>query len=117
MSEQHYIKRVRRYVPIQDDFAHLRGFDPHTLLIAATRYFLGRMTISTCAHAEELAAAWPNIPESTRIFLRLDIEREFELDDKARARGDDYKPLGMDMDRAAWEKVRAAWGDEERRKF
>ena len=88
-------------------------FEPHCLLIAATRYYLGRMTISTCAFARDLAAAWPEIPEHTRSVLLRDIEDEFRRDDTARERGDEYKPLGMDCDRAAWQQVRNHWKNVE----
>lgn len=82
------------------------------LLIAATRYFTGRMTIATCAFADELGKAWPEIPEETRNIIKRDLEDEFRRDDEARARGDQHKPLGMDCDRAGWEKVRAIWSNE-----
>jgi hypothetical protein len=87
----------------------LDKFDSHMLVIAATRYFTGRMTIATCAYAEELARAWPDIPAKTKAIIRRDLEEEFLRDDKARACNAPYKTLGMDCDRAAWEKVRDAW--------
>lgn len=93
----------------QTDFSHFKHFDPHTLLIAATRYFTGRMTISTVGFADELAKAWPDIPEKTRNIIQRDLQKEFEMDDLARENNDSYLPLGMDCDRAAWEKVRKAW--------
>ena len=53
----------------------LRHFDPHMLLIAATRYFIGRMTIATCSFAQdELAKAWPHIPQKTRAIIRRELE-------------------------------------------
>lgn len=90
---------------------HLNAFDPHMLLIAATRYFTGRRTISTCAFARELAAAWPTIPEHTRAVIQRDLEEEFRRDDEARSKGQRqiYLPLGHDCDRESWEKVREAW--------
>jgi len=90
---------------------HLDAFDPHMLLIAAVRYFTGRMTIATCAFARELAEAWPTIPEHTRQVIQRDLEEEFRRDDEARNAGQRkiYLPLGMDCDRKSWEKVREAW--------
>jgi hypothetical protein len=91
---------------------HLKKFDPHSLLIAATRYYVGRMTIGSCAFAQELASAWPEIPEDTKGIIRRDLERDFDRDDEARKRGDEFLPLGADCDRAGWELVRAAWSKE-----
>ena len=90
----------------------LDHFEPHMLLIAATRYFTGRMTIATCAFARELATAWPEIPEETRNIIKRDLEDEFRRDDEARKRGDQHKPLGMDCDREAWKQVRAMWSND-----
>lgn len=87
----------------------LRRFEAHSMLIAATRYYTGRRTIGACDWADRLASAWPEIPEGTRAVIRRDLETEFKDDDEARARGDQYKPLGDDCDRQAWEKVRQAW--------
>ncbi len=87
----------------------LNHFDPHALLIAATRYFTGRMTIATCGFAQALATAWPEIPEETRNIIKRDLEVEFERDDAARKRGDQRTALGMDCDRQSWERVRAMW--------
>lgn len=91
----------------------LRHFDPHMLLIAATRYFMGRMTIATCSFArEELARAWPEIPEHTRRIIRLDLEEAFLADDRDRESGSGYRALGWDCDRASWEHVRKAWSGQ-----
>ena len=99
----------------------LRHFDLDTLVMASTRYFMGRMTIATCAHARELAKAWPELPDNVKTVLRRDLEREFELDDKARERAKKSGkrpylssfPLGWDCDRESWELVRQAWLKEE----
>ncbi len=44
-----------------------------------------------------------------KTVIARDIEAEFARDDEARARGEKYKPLGMDMDREQWESVRVLW--------
>ena len=88
---------------------HLEAFDPHSLLIAAQRYYQGRRTIAAASFARELAEAWPTIPAHTRGIIRRDLEQAFEDDDMARAEGRTYRPLGMDCDRQAWEMVRQAW--------
>ena len=88
----------------------LRHFDPHMLLIAATRYFIGRMTIATCHFAQdELAKAWPHIPQKTRAIIRRDLEEAFRDDDRDREQGASTRTMGWDCDRKAWEGVRAAW--------
>lgn len=91
----------------------LDGFDPHTLVIAATRYYMGRRTIHATHFAQfELAKNWWQLPEGTRLVIQRDLEMEFERDDEARTRGDLFLPLGEDCDRAAWECVRRAWESE-----
>lgn len=91
----------------------LSAFDPHGLLIAATRYYLGRMTIQTTTFARALASQWSEIPETTRAVLREAIEQKFEDDRRAREEGRDILPLGQETDRQAWETVRAQWEAEE----
>ena len=98
---------------IDKSHLHLTAFDPHSLLIAAQRYYQGRRTIATASFARELAEAWPMIPAHTRNIIRRDLEQAFKDDDNARARGETYRPLGMDCDREAWELVRQAWQKEE----
>ena len=104
-----YKKQGRRYVPAPE-LEHLTHFDPHILLIGATRYYTGRMTITACCFAEyELAKAWPHIPANTRAIIARDLEEEFRRDDEARIEGTPYLPLGMDCDRRAWDAVRLAY--------
>lgn len=88
---------------------HITRFDAHCLLIAAQRYYQGRQTIAAASFAQQLAEAWPTIPAHTRNIIRRDLEQAFKDDDEARARGETYRPLGMDCDRQAWELVRQAW--------
>ena len=87
----------------------LDSFDEDSLLIASTRYHIGRATIATCCFAKCLADAWESIPELTRFLIKKDIEEAFERDDSARQLGFERNPLGMDCDCAAWEKVRKHW--------
>lgn len=97
---------------INRDHKHLEAFDPHSLLIGAQRYYQGRATIAAASFAQELANAWPRLPENTRVVIRRDLEEAFADDDKARAEGGQFKPLGWDCDRQAWEQVRHAWQRE-----
>ena len=94
----------------------LRYFEVHDMLISATRYYIGRMTIQTCYWAQCLAKAWPEIPAGTRGVIRRDLEEAFRADDEARERGDRYKPLGYDCDRQSWDLVRQAWQTMEAQK-
>ena len=104
-----YQKVGKRYQP-RPDLQALAQLDTHTLLIGTTRYYLGRMTIAANYFAKyELAKAWPLIPLHTRTILQRNIEEAFQRDDKARADGLQYFPLGMDCDRAAWQTVRNHW--------
>lgn len=79
------------------------------MAIAAFRYCLGRSTYIVGDCADWLIAQWPNIAERAKNVIRRDLEDAFLADDKARADGIDYKPLGWDCDRAQWERVRALW--------
>ena len=81
------------------------------LVHAAFRYYLGRQTIAAAQFAEDLAKAWPLLPASFAGLIREELDRKFLMDDEARERGVDFmlRPLGMDCDRVAWEKVRAAY--------
>lgn len=93
--------------------SHLQHFEAHTLLIAATRYFMGRRTIAAGHFAQhELAAHWDKIPEQTQRVIQRDLEEAFKSDDEARANGDSFRWLGDDCDRAAWDCVRQAYSRE-----
>lgn len=78
-------------------------------VIVAFRYYLGRMTIGACCFAKELALAWDSLPQGTQNVIKRELDTEFEWDDKSRADGANHHPLGMDMDRKAWELVRKAY--------
>ena len=78
-------------------------------VIVAFRYYLGRRTIGACCFARELALAWDWLPHGTKRVIKRDLDTEFAWDDKARADGSANYPLGMDMDRQAWELVRKAY--------
>jgi hypothetical protein len=81
-----------------------------SIIVGATRYYLGRMTAAACVFAETLADNWDEIDEDSKSIIIRDIEGAFARDDEARAAGQtELLPLGMDCDRAAWDKVRAKW--------
>ncbi len=85
---------------------------PSDLVFWSFRYFLGRMTIATCSFANSLAKAWPHLDEDVQKLIMNELEQEFEQDDIARAENQDYKPLGHDWDREAWQKVRNAYWEQ-----
>jgi len=86
------------------------------LVFWSFRYFVGRMTISTCVFAQDLARAWPDLGVNTKKQIRDELERAFEEDDALQKefpnKGMGYRRLGWDCDRAAWEKVREAYKKE-----
>lgn len=79
------------------------------MAIAAVRYCIGRMSYIVGDCADWLIAEWPQFEEGARRCIQRDIEEAFTRDDEARERGDEHKPLGMDCDRASWERVRELW--------
>ena len=83
------------------------------MALAAVRYSLGRMSYIVGDCCDWLRAAWPHLSKSIRTTIASDIDEAFARDDDARERGDQYKPLGMDMDRAQWAAVRELWQAEE----
>ena len=79
------------------------------MVLAAVRYCMGRMTYIVGDCVDWLIDEWDNISPSMQRIIQRDIEDEFRRDDEARQRGESHRPLGMDIDRASWEKVRRLW--------
>jgi hypothetical protein len=100
---------------------HIGPFLLSELIIDACRYNAGRATAYAAGFAEDLARVWPRLPPEAQLQIEQDLSRLFRKDDEARERrqlqhlmplanlADAPLPLGMDCDRAAWEKVRQAW--------
>ena len=88
----------------------MAGHD-HLMVIAATRYCLGRMSYIVGDCADWLIKIWPLLNEKTKAIIRRDIDDEFRRDNEVREGGGTYRPLGMDCDRKQWERVRALWSD------
>ncbi len=86
----------------------MSGHD-HLMVIAATRYCLGRMTYVVGDCCDWLIKIWPLLSPSTQRIVRLDIEEAFERDDADREAGRTYKALGHDCDRHQWARVRGLW--------
>lgn len=82
------------------------------LVIAAFRYFLGRMTIPTCCFAGNLAKVWTHLPRNVQSLIYKELEEAFQEDDRMRSDpvvSPHYYPLGASCDREAWQKVRNHW--------
>lgn len=86
----------------------MAGHD-YLMVIAATRYCIGRMTYIVGDCADWLIGIWPALDEKTRNIIRRDLEEAFYRDDEDREAGRDYKALGHDCDRAEWMRVRKLW--------
>jgi hypothetical protein len=79
------------------------------MALAAVRYCLGRCSYIVSDCCDWLCASWPQIKLGTQQAIRRDVEAAFKRDDAARQAGQEHPALGMDMDRAQWERVRALW--------
>lgn len=79
------------------------------MAICAVRYCLGRQTYVVSDCADWLIAMWPAIPARAQVIIQRDVDEAFQRDDEGRADGSLYKALGMDCDRAEWERVRELW--------
>lgn len=76
----------------------------------AVRYCIGRRSYAVDDCSRWLVSVWPMLDEDAKTCIRVDIEEEFRRDDAARANGNvSGLPLGMDIDRASWERVRKLW--------
>ena len=94
----------------------MRADEITTLWLGATRYYLGRMTYAVSDFCGMLIRAWPALSDETKELIQRDIEIEFIRDDEVRLETKNlvphysvWKPLGGDIDRAEWEKVRKLW--------
>ena len=106
-----YTKRGTRYEQTTLSEQYAWGRDG-LMAVAAFRYCLGRMTYIVGDCERWIFANWEHFPENVRKLIQREVEEEIKRDDEARADGRDYKPLGHDCDRAAWERVRKLWKDK-----
>ena len=77
---------------------------------AAVRYCLGRSSYIVGDCVDWLLANWERFEPGCRLVILRDISEAIQRDDEARERGDQYLPLGMDMDRREWERAAAEIG-------
>jgi hypothetical protein len=83
------------------------------MAVAAVRYCLGRSSYIVGDCADWLIEVWPELTEGTRACIRRDIEQAYQRDDEARSRKDEHLPLGMDIDRVQWNRVRMLWHEQQ----
>lgn len=96
---------------MKNNKSDLSLFNDFELLVGAFRYYLGRMTAANIGFANDLARSWPNINPNIRKIIGKELDDAFKRDDEVRASKEECwkQPLGMDMDRKAWEYVREEW--------
>ena len=83
-----------------------------TMVIAAFRYCLGRMTYIVEDCCDWLIEQWPEFGQATKDIVQRELENAFGEDDAIRANPQSqyaYQPLGHDCDRVQWERVRKLW--------
>lgn len=92
----------------------IERLDTVLMLVAATRYYASRSTIGAGIWAQDLARAWPHLPDRARTLIKRDLEWEFDRDDTAHQYGGKFPPeIGPSFNWMAWEQVRSAWLKEE----
>jgi len=76
----------------------------------AVRYCLGRRTYAVDDCSRWLCSVWDRLAPEAKSCIIVDLDEEFRRDDAARANGNiSGLPLGMDIDRTSWERVRKLW--------
>ena len=110
--EQPHPEKIGLNIDFAVDVMDAMAGHDHLMVIAATRYCLGRMTYIVSDCADWLIKIWPLLSPSTQRIVRADIEEAFDRDDADREAGRTYKALGHDCDRHQWARVRGLWGDK-----
>lgn len=82
------------------------------MAVAAFRYCCGRQSYIVGVCVNWIIKQWPNFAENAKSIIHRDLEEEFKRDGEFRERGESYKPLGSDCDRADWARVRKLWASE-----
>jgi hypothetical protein len=94
----------------------MNDYQQTTLWLGALRYYVGRRTGAVSDFTSALIQEWHNLPTETQDFIKCDLEREFDKDDRTRENfsynGARMWALGDDCDRVCWEQVRRLWTDE-----
>jgi hypothetical protein len=91
------------------DYSKVWGFQ-QTMVQAAVRYCMGRMSHIVSCCVDWIIENWENFDKGTRDCIQRDLEEEFKRDDENRlVKSTGPYPLGMNQDRAQWERVRKLW--------
>ena len=77
---------------------------PDDHILYSFRYVLGRKTYAVSSYCDWLCEIWGDVPERYKNLIEKELSEAFERDDIDRV-GSGY-PLGSDIDRQQWEKVR-----------
>ena len=75
------------------------------LWLASFRYYLGRMTASVHSFGSMLENSWEDIDSQTKHIIVKELRDAVERDNEDRARGSEYKHLGMNMDSNMWRQL------------
>ena len=78
---------------------------PDFVVLSAFRYALGRSTYIVEDTVIWLEENWYDIPEDAQRLIHKELSEAFRADNERRRLGIRHHPLGMDMDRAQWEKL------------
>ncbi len=85
-----------------------------TLWLGAFRYYLGRETYAVSEFCDLLIRMWGSLPDVTKDLIKRDLDRAFESErELTRSDSGNYRPLGMECDKAQWERVATLWQQEE----
>lgn len=107
-----YEKRGRRYIRRQE-LDPLAVLDFEYMLMSTVDRALGSRTIAAMSFVQDLARHWDSLPARVRHYIERMVDAAFVADDAERASGrTEFLPLGMDCDRAEWERLRARWRAE-----
>ena len=79
--------------------------DYSTLWVASFRYYLGRMTDATHDFGSMLKYNWESLDGNTQYIIIKELREAVQRDDDDRARGVEYKHLGMTMDSNMWREL------------
>lgn len=91
----------------------MNNYQQTTLWLGSLHYYIGRRTAGVSDFTSLLIQEWSNLPTETQNFIKRDLEREFDKDDRDRenfaGNGPKMWRLGDDCDRFEWDKVRRLW--------
>lgn len=79
---------------------------PTIMIHQSFRYVLGRRSHAVSTWVDWAVENWDIIPDREKGCIIRELEEEFDKDDKARREGDNYNPLGPDMHREEWQRIR-----------